>query len=308
MSSGYTKLTVWRYVLLCVFLIPHGAAANADISKTCPGEHEQSIVDLPSGRFVRDSSDRSPDERPVRTVEVEAFRIDAREVTNREFANFVEATGYLTLAERTPSTGMHPDIPNELLVPGSAVFVLSGDGHTGGWRFIRAASWRQPEGPGSSLDDKWAHPVVHIAYADALAFAHWRGGRLPTEAEWEYAARGGLDRATYEWGEVAPSLEPYRANTWQGIFPFTNTGSDGFVQSAPTGCYPPNGYGLYDMTGNVWEWVADKDIDHNQGLLKGGSFLCADNFCRRYRPAARIFQELDFSANHIGFRVVYDKE
>ena len=184
-----------------------------------------------------------------------------------------------------------------------------GENTAGRWRFIEGASWKAPDGPGSNILKTLDHPVNHIAYADALAYAKWAGGDLPSEAQWEYAARGGLDGAIYDWGDVEPDKQDLpRANTWQGIFPVINRASDGYLASAPVGCYEPNGYGLYDMTGNVWEWVKDSNPQANQGVIKGGSFLCADNYCRRYRPAARHPKELDFSTNHIGFRVVYPSE
>ena len=281
------------------------APASTASRETCM---TSSVVSLPGGVFTMGSASHYPEERPVRQVEVAPFRIESTEVSNRRFAEFVTATGYLTVAERKPSSGLHPDIPADLLQPGSAVFAVPTTQSPDWWRFIPGASWQHPEGPGSTLEGRWGHPVVHIAYEDALAFVHWAGGRLPTEAEWEYAARGGLDGMTFEWGEEVPGANRYRANTWQGIFPFQNTEEDGFLMSSPTGCFPPNDFGLYDMTGNVWEWVADAVPDQNAGLLKGGSFLCAENFCQRYRPSAKQRQELDFSASHIGFRVVYDLE
>lgn len=268
-------------------------------------------VALPGGTFSMGSEAGYRDEGPVRDVTVGPFEIETLEVTNRRFAEFVADTGYVTLAERTPDPALHPGIPAEMLVPGSAVFVSPVDsGLRNWWQFVEGASWRQPEGPGSSIETRMDHPVVHIAHADALAFAKWAGGDLPTEAEWEYAARGGLDGARYEWGESAPHEGTPRANTWQGPFPIANTEDDGYARTAPVGCFAPNGYGLYDMTGNVWEWTRDFYAagNPNSGLLKGGSYLCADNFCRRYRPAARHEQERDFSASHIGFRVIYRQD
>ncbi len=265
---------------------------------------------LNGGRFLMGSEDFYAEEGPIRPADVAAFDIDAHEVTNRQFKAFVDATGYVTVAERAPDPVLHPDIPKSELVPGSAVFVLTvGERNGGFWRFEKGASWRAPKGPGSTIDAMMEHPAVHVAYEDALAYARWAGGDLPTEAEWEFAARGGLDGAPYEWGEEKPDDAPSpRANTWQGIFPVINSAADGYAGAAPVGCFPPNGYGLYDMTGNVWEWVKDSAPDRNQGLIKGGSYLCAENYCQRYRPAARHPQELDFSTNHIGFRVVYRRE
>jgi len=250
-------------------------------------------------------SDRAyPEEAPDREERVDDFRMDAHEVTNRQFAEFVAATGYVTVAERDPDPSLHPEIPADALVPGSAVFIAPEDTGEAWWHFVPGASWTHPEGPDSSVDGREDHAVVHITYEDALAYADWAGGDLPTEAEWEYAARSGLDGATYEWGETPPDQGPVRANTWEGLFPIVNTERDGYLGTAPVGCFPANDYGLYDMTGNVWEWVR-ADAGANVGIIKGGSYLCAENYCRRYRPSARHRQEKDFSASHIGFRVVY---
>jgi len=259
------------------------------------------------------------DEGPQTSTSVDGFWIDAHEVTNAQFSKFVEDTGYVTLAER----GVDGMI-------GSAVFVVP-DGKATHltalqwWRFVEGASWRHPSGPGSSIDDKGNLPVVHIALEDAKAYAKWARRRLPTEAEWEYAARGGLQGATYEWGEEAPEQGKPKANTWQGLFPMINTKTDGFEGLAPVGCYKPNGFGLHDMTGNVWEWTSTayypqhvipdskphivRGNDPRQpgvpvNVVKGGSYLCAENFCVRYRPAARHAQELNLGTSHIGFRTV----
>jgi formylglycine-generating enzyme required for sulfatase activity len=267
-------------------------------------------IELPGGSFRMGADDGYPEEGPSRQVKVGAFAIDRHEVTNRRFAEFVDATAYVTVAEREPDPALHPGIPSEQLVPGSAVFRSPAPGESRWWHFVPGANWRAPEGPGSNLDGRMDHPVVHVAYPDAAAFAAWAGGRLPTEAEWEYAARGGLNATRYAWGEGPPPHEdPTLANTWQGNFPFANSAADGHAGTAPVGCFPANGFGLHDMTGNVWEWTADRfdPADANSGLIKGGSFLCADNFCRRYRPAARHPQERDFSTSHLGFRVVYDR-
>lgn len=264
-------------------------------------------VEVPGGTFRMGSNVAYPEEAPVRAVTVAAFSMDAHEVTNAQFARFVAETGYVTQAERGPDPANHPEIPPEMLVPGSAVFVpplTSGSAYW--WRLVEGASWRAPEGPGSSVDDRANHPVVHMTHADALAYAAWAGGDLPTEAEWEFAARAGRDQAMYEWGDTPPDAQtPARANTWQGAFPLQNTQADGFARAAPAGCFAPNAYGLYDMTGNVWELVKGAGSLPGSGLMKGGSFLCAPNFCRRYRPAARHDQEADFSASHVGFRLVY---
>lgn len=264
-------------------------------------------VRIEGGAFEKGAGAIYPEEGATRRSSVDGFWIDPAEVTNARFARFVAETGYVTVAERAPDPTLHSSIPREALVPGSAVFALLGPDGDGVWRFTPGASWHAPEGSRSTLKGREHEPVVHIAYDDAAAFAGWTGGRLPTEAEWEFAARGGLDGAAYEWGDAAPDdLPERRANTWQGVFPVIDTGADGYQGTAPVGCYAPNGYGLHDMTGNVWEWTADADPAKNLGIIKGGSYLCAENYCRRYRPAARHPQELDFSTNHLGFRVVYD--
>ena len=281
---------------------PDGAAV-AD----CAGGGDATPVSLPGGFFNMGSEQHYPDEGPVREVELAPYRIDPFEVTRARFAEFVHATGYVTLAERAPDPALHPAIDPTQLKAGAAVFSPAvGEGGAGRWQFVEGASWKTPKGPGSSIDGAMDLPVTHIAYADAAAFAEWAGGSLPTEAQWEFAARAGLDGAPYEWGDTPPdAMDAPRANTWQGIFPVVNKATDGYFEAAPVGCYAPSDYGLYDMTGNVWEWTADADPARNSGIIKGGSFLCAANYCRRYRPAARHPQELDFATNHIGFRVAY---
>lgn len=237
------------------------------------------------------------EEGPVRREDVASFWIDATEVTNAEFAEFVDATGYVTVAE----AGIDGVVP-----PGAAVFQIPESNAEGRWSYADTANWRQPEGAGSTIAGREHFPVVQIAYQDAVAYATWKGRTLPTEVQWEYAARGGLDGEKYAWGEEREPGGEYLANNWQGFFPFNDEGADGFVGRAPVGCYPPNGYGLYDMIGNVWEWTADPyaPADASIGLMKGGSYLCAPNYCRRYRPAARHPQELDLGTDHIGFRTV----
>ena len=287
------------------------AAQAQDVSSNgspalCPIDAELALIALQGGPFVMGSDRAYPEERPKRQTDVDPFRLMAYEVTNAQFQAFVDATDYVTMAELAPESELHPGIPEESLMPGSAVFIPPQERGAYWWQFVPNAFWRAPEGPGSDIAARMDHPVVHIAFEDAKAYAEWLGGRLPSEAEWEFAARGGLDQATYEWGETPPSQGHPRANTWQGAFPVVDTGSDGYIGSAPVGQFEANGYGLFDMTGNVWEWVADHDASRNLGLLKGGSFLCADSFCRRYRPSAKQEQELDFSTNHIGFRVAFD--
>jgi formylglycine-generating enzyme required for sulfatase activity len=261
-------------------------------------------VAVPGGRFVMGSDEGYPEEGPAREAEVGAFQIDRHEVTNAEFAAFVSATGYVTVAERTPAPADHPDIDPALLAPGSAVFAAPERGGEGAWRFVPGASWRAPHGPGSTIEGREEEPVVHVAYEDAAAYARWAGRRLPTEAEWERAARHG-GGAVESWGaEVAPDAR-WRANVWQGVFPVVNTGQDGFLAAAPVACFPPDGQGVYDLIGNVWEWTSDSfEGEEGLGVVKGGSFLCSEDYCARYRPAARQPFERDFSASHIGFRTV----
>jgi len=293
----------------------------------------EGMVYVPGGQFTMGSDRQQPEERLSHRVTIQGFWIDRFEITNGKFAEFVAATAYVTLAERGPDPSKHLDMAKELLVPGSVVFVQPTDVSNGGdllqwWQYVPGADWRHPGGPGTSIEGMQNHPVVHIAFEDALAYARWRGRDLPTEAQWEYAARGGLDGQDYAWGSAyEPDGKP-RANSWQGVFPVLNTDDDGYVGTAPTGCFDPNGYGLYDMIGNAWEWTTDWYLDGHSpdealdptgpnlleiGLasgqvptrvIKGGSFLCAPNYCARYRPAARQSQEEDLSAGHLGFRTV----
>ncbi len=293
-------ITVATSVLLLVSCASRPAASPT--AKTDDG-----MVAISGGTFLMGSNDGYPEERPVREITVAPFRIDRTEVTNRQFTAFVAATGYLTLAERTPDAEDYPGADPALLVPGSAVFTPpASDGPAADgtwWRYIPGACWKHPEGPGSSIADCMDHPVVHVAYEDAAAYATWAGKRLPTEAEWEFAARGGLVNATYAWGDEFTPGGRYMANTWQGSFPRSNTGQDGFAGIAPVGQYPPNGFGLLDMAGNAWEWTATEAANSTR-ITKGGSYLCAPNYCQRYRPAARSPVSVDTSTSHIGFRCV----
>ena len=262
---------------------------------------------IPAGGYLVGTNARNREEGPARAVETAGFSMDATEVTNAQFARFVAATGYVTVAERTPDPADHPGIDASILVPGSAVFGV--DPERGGfwWSFVPGASWRAPYGPGSDIEGLDPLPVVHVAYEDAAAYAAWAGGRLPSEDEWEIAARGGIEAADFVWGDEFRPDGSWRANTWQGAFPVIDTGADGFQGLAPVGCFENNGYGLFDMAGNVWEWTDSPfDAGGTTGTIRGGSFLCAPNYCARFRPAARQPQEWDFSASHIGFRVVYD--
>lgn len=268
---------------------------------------------VPAGDYLLGTPARRDEEGPPRRVHLAGFWIGQTEVTNAQFARFVAATGYKTLAERAPDPRDYPGVPPSRLVPSSLVFVGLVEG--GPWRIVPGADWRHPEGPGSSLAGRMQRPVVHIAHADALAYARWAGGDLPSEDEWEAAARGGLKGQNYSWGAAPPGgesgLKP-RANVWQGAFPVEDKGGDGYrARLAPVACFPPNGYGLYDMAGNVWEWTRDAvpeamraGADRGAHLIKGGSYLCADNYCYRYRPAARSAGPADGGASHIGFRIV----
>jgi formylglycine-generating enzyme len=288
------------------------------------------------GTFVMGSERHRPEERFTHVVRVDGFWIDRHEVTNAQFRKFVEATRYVTLAERGLDPETHPGMPKEMLVPGSIVFVQPNDVRGGGrvtqwFQYVAGANWREPTGPGSTISGKENHPVVHVAYEDALAYARWRGRSLPTEAQWEFAARGGRDGED-DWSSAFDADGKPIANTWQGIFPVYNTNEDGHAGSAPVGCFKPNGYGLYDMIGNVWEWTSDwyrpghpREAATNptgpdlvslrvvpgqaaSRVIKGGSHLCASNYCSRYRPAARQPQENDLSAAHLGFRTVLNRE
>ncbi len=262
-----------------------------------PDFKSQGFVEIPAGSFFKGADAIYPEELPEVALQVEAFRLLDHEVTNDEFAAFVAATGYQTLAELSASVGGP--------AAGSAVFLPAAKARPPGWKLALGATWQAPEGPGSSIEDRGGHPAVHIALADARAYAAWAGGRLPTEVEWEYAARLGLpDAGSSTSGAFSADGTPV-ANTWQGIFPVANTVEDGFAGTSPAGCYPADRIGLHDMIGNVWEWT---DTPYGQGTMtiKGGSYLCADNFCRRYRPAARQPEEADFSSNHIGFRIAKD--
>lgn len=286
----------------------HSAQA---IGRDCP-PLAQEDVRIAGGQFILGANPENPEEGPPRQVKVNAFSIDSTEVTNEQFAAFVTATGYVTLAERDPDPALYPGVPRDLLKPSSLVFVgaagLGSGDPAGWWRVVDGANWRHPEGPSSNLDGRERHPVVQVAYEDALAYARWLGRDLPTEAEWEFAARGGLDGRRFEWGDKTPDAKSPPANTWQGLFPALDLGSDGYkARTAPVACYPPNGYGLFDMTGNVWEWTRDVSPGAAPGegrLIKGGSFLCADNFCLRYRPSARQSGPPDTGSSHIGFRTI----
>jgi sulfatase modifying factor 1 len=288
----------------------------------------EDMVWIEDGEFLMGSEAFYPEERPVRRTEVGGFWIDRYPVTAAEFRRFVRETGYATVAERPLDTADYPDADPGLLVPGALVFrKTSGpvplDDALNWWEYVPGAFWKKPGGPGTTINGRDRHPVVQVAYEDAEAYASWSGKALPTEIEWEYAARGGLDGAAFAWGdEHFPNGKPM-ANTWQGEFPWQNLNADGFEGTSPVGSFPPNGYGLYDVTGNVWEWTsdwfgADRSEDKSpccapparagerfpRKVIKGGSHLCAPNYCLRYRPAARQGETVDTSTGHIGFRCV----
>jgi formylglycine-generating enzyme len=313
------------------------ASTPADIAAPAKGMRW-----VPPGQFAMGCEDFYPEEAPVHQVELEGFWIDEHPVTVAEFRRFVKATGYVTWAERSPNSADYPDADPDLLVPGSVVFRPT-DGPVdlrdprNWWDWVPGAFWRRPEGPGSNVGGRELHPVVHIAFEDAEAYARWAGKTLPSEAQWEYAARGGLEGAVFTWGDEFAPRGRMMANTWQGQFPWENLNADGFERTSPVKRFPANGYGLYDMAGNVWEWTADyftlrhpadaakaccvlrnprvtsPDLEDTSGLpaehiprrvIKGGSHLCAPNYCLRYRPAARQGETVDTSTSHIGFRCV----
>ena len=299
------------------------------------------MVRIPGGEFAMGSDEFYPDEAPVRRVTVEGFSMDAHQVTNDQYAGFVEATGYVTVAEQVPAAELYPGADPEDLVPGALVFVMSKGpvdlrNYRNWWAWTRGAQWRHPTGPGSDLEGLSDHPVVHVAYEDAMAYCAWAGGTLPSEAEWEFAARGGLDGTRFTWGDDDPQEDEPVANTWQGRFPYENTEVDGYTRTSPVGSFPSNGYGLYDMAGNVWEWTDDWYTEKPGALvdehtccappdprgatveasydrrelqtpiprkvLKGGSHLCTPQYCYRYRPASRQPQMIDTGMSHLGFR------
>jgi formylglycine-generating enzyme len=291
------------------------------------------MVWVPDGSCLMGSEDFYPEERPVRSIAVAGFWMDEHPVTNAEFRHFVKATGYVTVAERPLNPADYPGTDPRMLVPGSLVFRNPGrrvslDNARRWWVYVPGACWRHPEGLGSTLDGRDRHPVVHVAYEDTDAYARWAGKALPTEAEWERAARGGLEGAVYVWGNDFAPRGRMMANTWQGEFPWQNLRSDGYEATSPVGAFPPNGYGLYDMAGNVWEWTRDPfvgpttaaspccapqptepqppeaDAHIPRKTIKGGSYLCAPNYCLRYRPAARQGESVDTSTSHLGFRCV----
>jgi len=322
-----TVLIAW-----CCWSLSMLIAIADEASSACPSD----MVYIPGGSFTMGSD--HPDfveEKIAEDVTVSSFCIEIHEVTNAQFAQFVKAIGYVTVAERPLSKEQFPNLSDGERSPGSLVFKPPEKGiqqlaYLSWWQWTPGANWRHPFGPDSDIQGKDDHPVVHIAYEDAAAYANWAGKQLPTEAQWEYAARGGRFNTIFTWGN---QYSPKQANTWQGKFPFFNQQQDGFVGIAPVGSFPPNGFGLFDMTGNVWEWTADwfridrRGMEHSfnpagpsraesydpkkpgegaMHVIKGGSYLCAKNYCSRYRPVARESQAPDTGTSHIGFRLVLD--
>jgi formylglycine-generating enzyme required for sulfatase activity len=302
------------------------------------------VIELPGGEFIMGSADHYPEEAPTHRVWVDGLGIDRHPVTNRQYAAFVEATGYVTVAERPLDPAEFPGAPPENLGPGSLVFTPTPGPvdlrHLSQWwTWTPGACWRHPEGPSSTISDRRDHPVVHVAHEDAAAYARWVGARLPSEAEWEIAARGGLEGTAFTWGDEPRPDGRIMANTWDGPdFPWRSSRESGWLRTSPVGSFPANGYGLVDMAGNVWEWTDDwwtsrhpedqtkpccvprnprgGDIDGSydpaqpqfripRKVIKGGSHLCADTYCLRYRPAARRPQMTDTGMSHIGFRCAW---
>jgi formylglycine-generating enzyme len=284
---------------------------------------------IEGGSFRMGSEDFYPEERPVRETQVKGFWMDTHPVTAADFRRFVRDTGYVTVAERPLDPADYPDADRELLVPGSLVFRKAAgpvplDDVRNWWEYVPGTYWKRPRGPGTTINGRDRHPVVHVAFEDAEAYAFWAGKELPTESEWEFAARGSLEGAVFAWGDDHFPDGRAMANAWQGEFPWQNLKLDGYEGTSPVGSFPPNGYGLFDMTGNIWEWTADAFRNgavaaekpccapHHPStveqfprkVIKGGSHLCAPNYCLRYRPAARQSETIDTSTGHIGFRCI----
>jgi formylglycine-generating enzyme required for sulfatase activity len=316
-------------------------ARTAQPASRRKGQVAEDMVFVAGGSFRMGSDHHYPEEAPAHRVRVDSFQIDATPVTNAQFARFVAETGHVTLAEREPNPADYPGAQPDMLRPASVVFTptqgpVDLSQPMQWWRYVFDADWRRPLGPGSGLAGLEDHPVVHVAFEDAKAYAAWAGKALPTEAEWEFAARGGLDGADYAWGDKLQPGGTVMANFWQGEFPWRKSPASRFERTSPVRAYPPNGYGLHDMIGNVWEWTTDwfvprheapsspccvpvnprggeetksydpamPDIRIGRRVLKGGSHLCAPSYCRRYRPAARHPQPVDTSTSHVGFRCV----
>lgn len=317
----------------------------APISPTADRRRERVLRDMvwvPGGTFRMGSDDHYPEEAPVHRVTVSGFWMDRTPVTNARFRRFVKATGHVTMAERKPKASDYPGARPEMLFAGSLLFsprpgITDLRDWSQWWDFRKGVDWRHPSGRGSNIHGLDDHPVVHVAYADALAYARWAGKDLPTEAEWEFAARGGLDGAEFAWGDELTPAGRQMANTWQGGFPVENLALDGYERTSPVEAFPANGHGIHDMIGNCWEWTQDwfssrhppdaakaccipenprgapmegsydpamPQIRIGRRVIKGGSHLCAPNYCRRYRPAARHAEAEDTSTSHLSFRCV----
>jgi formylglycine-generating enzyme required for sulfatase activity len=344
--ASLTDVTVMRRLQFCYLLLPFAAALAAALLPGCSSGPEEQVpegmVAIPAGEFVMGVDSDDPqfrDTRPMHVVRLDAFYLDATEVTNEQFARFVEATGYQTVAELPPNPEHFPGgrLPEGKVNPFSGVFVAPTtpcrpdecSNCNLWWKETEGADWRHPSGPKSNLEGKEKHPVVHIAWVDAVAYADWAGKRLPTEAEWEYAARGGLDRKPYYWGDELKPGGKWVANVWQGRFPYENTKEDGFEGTAPVASFPANPFGLYDMAGNVWEWCSDRYVDRYEDVMpgglrvnpegptysvdthglnefkrvmRGGSYLCSDVHCRRYLAGGRMQGEEHTGLCHTGFR------
>jgi sulfatase modifying factor 1 len=285
-------------LLMLAIALPACSAAPPPVPK-CAALVDAVMVHLPGGIFTMGDDPRYPEEGPPRQVTVKPFWIDTHELTNDEFARFVAATGYRTAAERAPPIA--PGGPPEMRVPGSAVFAVPSEQDPRWWRWKIGAQWRHPSGPGETIDGRGREPVVQIAYEDAEAYARWAGKRLPSEAEWEYAALAGHKALP----EPVDTQGVPQANYYQGVFPQRDLGLDGYRGRAPVGCFQANAFGLYDMIGNVWEWTSEPGGPGGESrVIKGGSYLCAGNYCARYRPAARQFEERGLGTDHIGVRLV----
>lgn len=319
-----------------------GTAQDTNLTPVAPlhvdkgppaGPTPEGMTWIPPGRFAMGSAQGQEDARPVHTVELSGFWMDTTPVTNAEFARFVAATHYITVAERTPSATELPNVPTDKRIAGALVFhspstAVPLNDVSRWWQYVPGACWSHPEGPGSDLQGRADHPVVQVCYDDAVAYARWAGKRLPTEAEWEYAARGGLSQMPYVWGKEQRPGGKYMANTWQGHFPNVNSKADGYARTSPVRAFPANGFGLYDMAGNVWEWCSDwyrpdyyanspridpqgpsdsfdpDEPDQPKRVQRGGSFLCSDQYCSGYRPDRRGRGAVDTGADNIGFRCV----
>jgi formylglycine-generating enzyme required for sulfatase activity len=315
------------------------SAALVGVNPAAPlGPPPEGMVWIPGGTFWMGCDDcQMPDTQPVRLVAVDGFWMDATPVTNTQFAQFIRATGFVTIAERQPDPKDYPGADPKNVVPGSAVFSpvsqdVPLDDYTRWWRYVPGASWKHPEGPGSTIEGREDHPVVQIAWEDAVAYAKWAGKRLPTEAEFEFASRGGLDRNRYAWGNELKPGGKWAANIWQGRFPANNTNEDGYQRTSPVDAFPPNGFGLYDVGGNVWQWCADwyrpdyfatlsaagparnpqgppvsydpQEPGIQKRVQKGGSFLCSDRYCSRYLVGSRGRGAIDSGGSNTGFRCV----